>query len=220
MLEYDTDLAHIRSAWGHIRSESVQAVAAEIKTLSLHKRDVLLDSVGALLADPSRVKEGDDRVYVAKLACAFLPRTYSSLKRLVREGRGVYSYEMLFSLFCFVDEVPSLQLGHDIFDKLGILICEFIRNVPSDTAHAAMMAGDLLGHHWPRPEATDMLLELASSARFVEGRLAVIRGLELQFRDVEDPDRRRVCDALKSLSTTDRSEVVREAAASCLQKNK
>lgn len=160
----------------------------------------------------------DTRIMVIKVAIALLPDTLSVIRDCITRSTSKVDYECQFTLFCFLDEVQPLPLDASIVDGILIEIRDYLMNVSTNTAHAAWMAGDLLGHHWMTTKAVPNLLDVLQTARFVAGRLAALHGLKMMMTECNEEIRDRIGVCLRNVVETDRSEIVRIMAERLLGK--
>jgi hypothetical protein len=199
------------------------------RTVDLRRAD-LAEIQGAIAAMPSwhsysladRLKSAvaaatyageSQRIAIAKLLLALLPITLETLLNLLRERRPP---ELLFSLFCTVDQTLDLQLDDDILNQIAAAVGAYLLEVESETARAPWMAGDLLGDHWPMDVALPILLGAAENARYKAGRAGAVHGLS---HALERADKRRqweIAAMLERVASRDRSQHVRAYAEDVL----
>ena len=176
-----------------------------------------LDIVKAL-DERNGLSDEDTRIMVLKFAIALLPDTLSVVRDCITQSTSKVDKECQFTLFCFLDEIQPLPLDVSIKDGVLIEIRDYLINVSTETASAAWMAGDLLGHHWMTTEAMPILIDVLQTARFVAGRLAALHGLEMMLTECNEEIRDRIGVCLRNVVETDRSEIVRIMTDRLLEK--
>ncbi|MES2465270.1 MAG: hypothetical protein V4671_32290 [Armatimonadota bacterium] len=129
-------------------------------------------------------RDGDEsqqaRVYLIRFLVALFPRSQSVIEFLLSQFRNPEDYEIHFTLFCYLDDVPYFGTVSDRAEVLRIME-NYLMTVPADTGHASWMAGDMLSDHWEARESLPVLLRAAQKARFISGRSTGLDGLELQL---------------------------------------
>jgi hypothetical protein len=191
-------------------------VVERVADLPASTREELLRACQSSLRDP---KEQTRRAS-AKLTAALFPHSLPLIQKLLCSKGHRLVYEGQFSLFCFLDDIHSLG-DLDVHKRtLSSALADYVQNISTDSSHAAWMAGDLLGDHWPLDDSIPILTLHSKTARFVPGRLAIVHGLSkaIARMGVEDPRRLEVIDALRSMRDRDRSRKVRDAAGEVLLK--
>jgi hypothetical protein len=129
-------------------------------------------------------RDGDEsqqaRVYLIRLLVALFPRSQSVIEFLLSQFRNPEDYNIHFTLFCYMDEVPYFGTASDSTEVLRIME-NYLMTVPADTGHASWMAGDMLSDHWKAEESLPVLLRVSRKARFISGRSTGLGGLDLQL---------------------------------------
>lgn len=179
---------------------SLSALISETIGFDIHGKglDEFLESVQKLTEEESRrlleaykntnraeLGRDDDvaqdiRVYLIRFLVALFPRSLPLIESLLSQFKCPEDYEIHFTLFCYLDEVPYFGTASDSAEVLRIME-NYLRNVPADTGHASWMAGDMLSDHWEARESLPVLLRTAQKARFISGRSTGLGGLELQL---------------------------------------
>ncbi len=158
------------------------------------------------------------RVAAAKCMVALIPDSVSSIRRWVRTTTERNIREVHFSLFCFLDHVQETTEGGGFAKEIPSLVEKYLLTIKSESAHAAFMAGDLLGDHWNTPEALPVLARLAKQARFAVGRDSAVHGLARVLTRVSAPrDVQLISSLLADIAESDRSKKVRACAALALK---
>lgn len=131
-------------------------------------------------SDAAELAAEDVRVYLIRFLVALVPQSLPLIEFLLSQFRRPENYEIHFTLFCYLDEVPYFGTASDRAEVLRISE-NYLLNVPADTGHASWMAGDMLSDHWEATESLPVLLRAAQQARFISGRSTGLGGLELQL---------------------------------------
>jgi hypothetical protein len=179
----------------------------------------LLSKLDSLLRGASRKSE-TERVVGAKLLVALLPDSLGHIEGWLKRKKDRWNYEFHFSLFCFLDDSVALSLEPKVLSKIETLIVQYLETAKSDTAQAAWMAADLLGHHWPGRAALDALMSVAKQGKHVEGRKAALWGLQRRLEDQGQNSRSEIMETLEKVASTDASPLVRRKAERLLEKTK
>lgn len=183
-----------------------------LSTMSAPARSKLTRDADRLLEMKKHARYAPARISLVKLLIAALPQSASLISRRVIEAEGRYADEVRFSIFCFLDQIRLLPAGANHDDFVLELVGDFLQNVRSNTAHAAWMAGDLLGDHWPLELSVPALLRLAEGARFVAGRDSAIHGLSHAIGASSTKRANEIRSILARVARSDRSGVVRASA--------
>jgi hypothetical protein len=197
---------------------TIENIRSSLVRLPARRRTRLLKLCEQIFgATPSR-KDEVSRVVAAKVMVALLPDSAPAIARWLRIKSGRYIHEVHFSLFCFLDDVQHMSGVGDYVQQALSLVEEFLHVVKSDAAHAAFMAGDLLGEHWETQTAMPVLLRLAKTARYAAGRKAVVHGLGHMLTRIPagTDGTQKIAARLKDLAEKDRSEQVRLEATMTL----
>jgi hypothetical protein len=159
------------------------------------------------------------RVAGVKAVVALLPESLANMGGWLNR-RDRMAREVQFSLFCFIDIVCRAEPLRSYEEQVLNLVATYLREVPSDAAQAAWMAGDLLGSHWNADRSLPVLLSRTRDARFVAGRCAALHGLGQLLEAGSIPSRRRahVLAHIRQVASHDRSERVRSAASVTLSR--
>lgn len=189
-------------------------VADKVLQSNRNERKSLLELCDRSFGNADLRREESTRVACAKIMIALVPDSAESITRWITTTSGKDIYEVHFSLFCFLDQVPDLPQGKEFATRVPSLVERYLMEIKSNTAYAAFMAGDLLGDHWDANESLPVLLRLAKEAPYAAARDAALGGLGHVLRKLPKSDRRR--DSIISLSrqvvSNDRSASVRLAA--------
>lgn len=191
---------------------SFENIAARVRQLNEDDRGRLL-----LLCEDTLNKENlrrDDhaRISTVKVVVALVPDSVSIIRKWLARNSGAYVYEVHFTLFCFLDNVPTMPNTREFTAEIPILLEEYLRQIMSESAQAAWMAGDLLGDHWRIAEALPILIRVAKEARFAVGRNAAIHGLAHILTRLKKADKRPIITLLNEIVNHDASHKVRGQA--------
>lgn len=199
-----------------------EKVAAQVQCLNQSKRRRLLSLCERAFDESDLRKDENTRVAAAKVMVALVPDSARAIRHWINTRSGKYIYEVHFSLFCFLDDVPRLPSGGAFATEIPSLIEQYLLDVKSKAARAAWMAGDLLGDHWQVTEALPVLMKVAKGARFVVGRDAAVDGLERLLHNLpnSDPARKSIIALLQDVYKGDRSQEVRTSARVSLEQGR
>jgi hypothetical protein len=187
-------------------------VAHRVETLTLLDRKRALSLGGRMLQNRTGRTNESARVAAAKTLVALAPDSAGTIRRLLDRQAGRGSYEAHFSLFCFLDEVHGLPRAAALAREVPSLIERYLKRAKVETAHAAWMAGDLLGDHWPVRDGLPILRKMATQARFAAGRSGAIHGLGRICARSKGRQRLGIERELAHLSRVDRSGTARAVA--------
>jgi len=156
------------------------------------------------------------RVGCAKLLVALLPHSENAIHKLLL-GTESHAYETHFSLFCFLDQVPNYERLRPSATFVLSAVESYLRNVQTEQAQAAWMAGDMLGDHWPiEDRVVNILLSTLRAARFAAGKNGALQGVAclVERDELGAGARHRLIDTLREVhrsgSLTDSSLFVAE----------
>jgi hypothetical protein len=165
-------------------------------------------------------KSETERVVAAKLFVSLLPGSVGHIEKWLRRKSNRWDYEFHFSLFCYLDDALALSLEPKVLAAIETLIVQYLEGAKSDTAQAAWMAADLLGHHWPGRASLDALLSIAAFGKHVEGRRAAISGLQRRLEDHGENGQAEIIETLQKVASRDASLVIRRITEQLLEKAK
>jgi hypothetical protein len=196
------------------------SILAAIQPLGKEDRNRLLSICEGAFQDVSIRKDESATVACVKVIVALVPDSTNSIKKWINTSSGKYIYEVHFSLFCFLDDVPDLPNGQQFAKEIPLIIENYLMNIKTEAAHAAFMAGDLLGDHWEENEAFPILMKIAKEARYSVGRGSALWGLGQILHSLPDSDRKSksIITLIQKISKNDRSEGVRASARSILDR--
>lgn len=187
------------------------AVAANVLdgTSSAGRRRIVSRCRRALL-DPQVVRDVDARVALCRLLCAAAPECLPVLRELLRVGPGWWRYEVQFTLFCFLDQIPAIRRGAELASSVPGIVEAYLMEVQSESGRAAWMAAHMLANHW-RPNAIGMgiLFHVLESGRYVAGRLAALIALNGLARVARKAERATLTARINDTRSHDRSRLVR-----------
>ena len=201
---------------GDPRIPTVREISELLKEQPRDQVEVLLSFLSRAFVAPSWLKKDDDRIASVKLTLALLPQTEQTVESSLRRFRAKADYELHFTLFCFLDEVPGVQGGSSFSTRIPVLVEEYLMQVPKSTALAAWMAGDLLGDHWDLRQGCNVLRRVVREARYVAGRGAAAHGLGKAAARSKGHHRRDIISLLRDVGKRDLSSSVRASATVAL----
>lgn len=138
----------------------------------------LITSCDALLHDRAWGEQDRNRVGAVKLLVALLPRSLDSIREWMFRTGDPYFYEVQFTVCCFLSDTVSFEPSDPATVAAVLnLAKEYLECVPSDEAHNAFMAADMLGDHWVGDAGIAALVEVARTSPNPVGRKAAIGGL-------------------------------------------
>ena len=191
-----------------------EAITKKIHVLKEEQRKVLLEICEKAFKEKQVKKNEPTRVACSKILVALVPDSINVIKGLINRLNGKTTYEIHFSLFCFLDNVPDLPNGKAFTEEIPLIVEKYLLNINTETAHAAFMAGDLLGDHWDVNISFPILMKITKDAKYWVGRENAIGGLEHLINKLQEDDfkRKLIIDMIKKASKNDRSNHVRVAA--------
>ena len=193
--------------------ESISA----IREMTAPARRVALTESWRILSDHRVTRNDVQRVSAARVLVALLPESLPYLHRLLLDQRDRWSYEVHFSLFCFLDWALCFPTATRVPQLALAAVEEYLMKVKHQTARAAWMAGDLLGDHWRAKEAVPALVRAARAGTYVVGRLGALHGLAHVLAERSPPlERAAVRAAVRRIARIDISHRVRACARSLL----
>ncbi len=195
-----------------IRNADVADLARSIRKMSPARRSRVLELAAGRASLPQRLFPA-----AAQLLVALLPVSAERIRRYLRRRRTARDYELHFSLFCFLDQAPEVPGARAFARRVPAMLRDYLMSVPSGTAYAAWMAGDLLGDHWEPSAALPVLLDCARSARYSAGREGALHGLAHLSTRVPPQQAVRIRAVLRDVLTSDRSASLRFDARSILE---
>ena len=171
---------------GDLLRDDLSVVARHVAKLSASRRALLVRRCRSALRQRSVVRHTHTHVAVCKILCAAAPDSATVIRKCLEPGRGIDRCEVQFTLFCFLDRVPSIPRARRFARTLPALIEQFLMNVPAETGRAAWMAGQVL-------------CTVLATGRYKAGRRAAEMALkDLLSEGVPANVRRRIQLSLKS----------------------
>jgi hypothetical protein len=162
--------------------------------------------------------EEKTRIGVVKILVSLLPGSWNLMDRWLKARGDSQAYEIQFTMFCFLDNVPDMSLPEAATSQILDSLADYLKTINTEAAHAAWMVGDLLGDHWCTPETFTVLLEAVQDARFVAGRSAALSGIEKALARAPrgGSSVERAVKVLETVSQSDRSRRIRAGARNLL----
>ena len=189
-------------------------ITKTIQHLNKANRERLFTLCKSCVNDKKIIRDCSSQLALVKILINLMPESVKIIKELINRKNSKFDYELHFSLFCFLDNVPYLPGGEKFAREIPSIIEKYLMETNTDTAYAAFMAGDLLGEHWNVNEAMPILMKLAKEARYSAGRDSAVHGLEHILQQLSDDKskKKEVISLLKGIAKTDRSKDVRIGA--------
>lgn len=145
-----------------------------------------------------------------------LPDSITVISALLRPARSREDAEVHFSLFTCLDEVSPGPQHRATREAVLQLLERYLVNVRSDVAHAAWMAGDLLGDHWPAAESIPVLIRVSAGAHYPAGRKGALHGLSYAVERAPKRMQWEIRKTIKRVADADQSRRIRQYAQMCL----
>lgn len=209
------------SAFGRWVTESEKLSVPELRRylerVGAVRRSAMVAQAKQVLKDRSLVAREDVRIAAVKTLVADLGRNLEFVRSLLKVCASHDSYEVQFTLFCWLDR-EDLPPDQRLKNQVLSVVVEYLLGVERETAHAAWMAGDLLGDHWRTQAAHNALQRIALQASHPAGRKGAIHGLEESCRWVSPSRRVGVVRLLTRISHSDPRSSVRDYANSVLSR--
>ena len=161
-------------------------ITKTIQDLNKANRERLFALSKSSVNDKKIIKDHSSRLALVHILVNLMPESVEIIKELINRKSDKFDYEMHFSLFCFLDDVPDLPGGLKFAREIPSIIEKYLMEIKTETAYAAFMAGDLLGEHWYVDEARPILMKIAKKARYSAGRHSAIHGLEHVLQQLSD----------------------------------
>jgi hypothetical protein len=187
-------------------------IASAVSKIASWERKELVDRLHNAVLVNSPVAD-EECAALAKLLVAMLPETLRVVLTLVSQRRPP---EVLFSLFCFLDQSQLLNLSPSVIAEIPRAVGAYLLEADTEAAQAPWMAGDLLGDHWSVEAALPILLKAAEEGRYAAGRAGAIHGLSHALERVGKPKQWEIVGTLKRIASNDRSQRVRAYAQGVL----
>jgi hypothetical protein len=190
----------------------VREVARRVRGVRPAQRRRLLSLCRTTLGNRRWRLRERERVGTVKTLVALAPASDRLIRTLLRRMSDRGTYEVHFTLFCFLDDLRHLPGSARVARRVPQLVARYLSNVPRESAHAAWMAGDLLGDHWPLRQAVTVLAKQATMAKFAAGRAGAIHGLAHALERAKGAERARVRRVLDAVSNQDPTARLRNLA--------
>jgi len=199
---------------------AVSEVAKELRRRSPSQRQGVVRLAQEALQDPRRIRDEDFRIGAVKVLVASVPASLEIIFRLLKDFSKPSSYEVHFTIFCFLDDLlyPSrhLKASKQTLERILSVLEVYLREVPNDTAYAAWMAGHLLGDHWAKGRAVSVLVRVLTRSDNPVGREAAIQGLDDALRRLHPAKARRVRSVMKEILRHERNNSLKASLRSAL----
>lgn len=207
------EVLQLENALGlELDSAPFSEIASRVSGLSDRESQALLLLCENTLSSRRKREQEAVRVSAVKVLVALAPRSENQIKHWLQKNSEASFYEVHFSLFCFLDQVPSLKGAKTFASQIPTLVADYLDKVKAETAQAAWMAGDLLGDHWETETALPVLITAAEKGRFAAGRLGALHGIEHILVRLNGSRRESVLRLLRAVWRVDKSTKVRNFA--------
>jgi len=187
-----------------------------VQSLPVRDREAILRRAEEALWSPKSCRNERTRIAATKLLVACLPKTLSTIRKLLNDKSGRISFERHFTLFCYLD-LEDLPQDAKLRKKVLKLIEDYLMTADSNAAHATWMAGDLLGDHWPTPNSLDVLVRVARTAPHQAARESAAYGLAQAARRLSFPRRSSILKVLRIMAEDEADGSVRLVARMSLR---
>lgn len=175
----------------------------------------LCAEIGAWLCTPAVGRNTEARVALVRLVAAVPESGVPVMLGWLTRKDPRHIAELHFTCFCYLDDA-WLAADKGLQRRILESVRQYLLHVESNRAHAAWMAGDLLGDHLDLTVTLPVLLELAEKARYAAGRMGALHGLTQALRRCSRPDRDAIMKVLGSRVKSERSRRVQHEIESIL----
>ena len=201
--------------WGRsLMGEINNAYNTQMNELVEYYSGIPADYKNQLIKNISRmviydeIKDVKIRIGLIKIIIGIIPYSINLIEKILRLKRNKYDYELHFTLFCYIDNIIYTK-DEGLITRLIKVLIDYLKNVKTNTAKAAWMAGHLLGDHWPTHKALPALIEIVRSSGNRIGREAAISGLGELYKKVNSKEKKKITSILKDIVEQDPSKEVR-----------
>jgi len=201
-----------------LSTSGVSSIRGALHILPLERQITLIHAADRSLGTRRLGRPKSTRIPLVKLLVAGLPGSAEVVENRLLSGRGRQANEIRFTLLCFLDQLDDWQFANGVGGFVARVIERFLLEVRSNAAHAAWMAGDLLGDHWAQETAVPILMRLATTARFAAGRSGAIHGLSQALSGAPAGRAADIAAVLRKVARSDRSARVRASARIALHR--
>ena len=140
------------------RDKDLIDVAKAISDLNLAGKEHLIKYVFKESTNTTSLQDENTRIALIKILLATLPLSFDIIKTLLNNNSSELDFlKSIFQTFCFLDQIQNMALEDSQKKDIVALVELYLLNAEKPTAHAAWMAGDLLGDHWNLQESIPIL---------------------------------------------------------------
>lgn len=169
----------------------------------------------------SSVRNKELRISVIKLIVAASSYSSELLEMLLKKEYTREQYEVLFTLFCFLDGLLDFPDSNRLCECALSFVREFLLSVRYKTGKAAWMAGELLGAHWDISASLPILFEAAQNGTYAVGREAAVHGLAEALKRVRNiKSKEKINGLFNEIAENDTSRQLRLSAQLYLRNKK
>ena len=194
----------------------IRIFIAKVSSISAKDRRRLISvSRRVLLESKIESSQAEEiRVFATRILVAGAPMSGTVIEEVLTRRKSRRDFENLFSMFCVLEQLCDMPRTRTLRKSVLVMVEDFLASVRSNTAHAAWMAGDLLGVHWPEKDGISILKRIAVQGRYAAGRDAAVSGLgtAMRIREISAKDKDEFRSLLEQAMKNDKSEHVRLAA--------
>lgn len=180
-LDASKALSDVASFTKYFESMSIPPIRRLLGRCSGSRRRRYTALAARILRTDKDCRNVHNRIAAVRVLVGGLPQTINVISRLVRDRSRPLSYEIHFTLFCYLDRL-DLPADRRLRARVLQLVKEYLMTASSNRAHATWMAGDLLGDHWEAREAVVVLREVLTCSKHHAAREAAIHGLVYYVR--------------------------------------
>lgn len=197
----------------------VDKIASITHKFSREQQRKLLHKVKYNLLKSDLRRKTIDRIVGSKIIVALLPDSLDSIRELLTTRTDRWSYEVHFTLFCYLEDCQYLPVPKSTKREVLKMIFDYLISARVRTARAAWMAGHLLGDHWEGREALSCLREAAVKGIYAEGRKGALTGLNYRLKSESGEETALILNTIQKVSVRDPSRKLRTLAGLILEES-
>jgi hypothetical protein len=154
------------------------------------------------------------RIGTVKTLLSYWPGSMADIRRLLKKHTRSADYEVHFTIFCFLDELPNINTVREDKEHLLELIKRYIVDSQSDRGLSLWKAAEMLGWHWRLKDALPILIEACIESRGIHSREAGLEGLGyvLKRPDLDIATRKKILSLLERTVKEDKSLRIKRSA--------
>lgn len=201
------------------RWTDLRAMILFVRRLERAERDQLIRYCFARLRNEARSSRLHDSQPMGRLLIAMLPQSEPRLLRaVVRKPRSVAEADLRREIACRLLDAQTFRHGQRFRRKMRLCIGRVLCTSGTDRFGDVAVLGDVFGDAFPPNQCVPVLLNALTRTRNAAGRIASISGLKraLSLECCTPRQLRSIRSALERVANDDRSEAVRDLAATVL----